>query len=207
MSPSQGISDEALVRRCLAGQNDAAEQLFERCKSWLELYVRPLLVRKNCPLAWADDITTNTLEAMVDKNYRRLRRFNSNRGSFRGFLAAITNDQLNQFLRNRCRSKKSILPLDRCPEEYLQVSDANLEAMLGEIAGQLPPALRMHLITCLTVSDEKVLRARSRTSIWKNNQRLRQFIRVYSGFDLVAPVSKAAGQGSRTKLVAPEPLV
>jgi hypothetical protein len=82
-------ADTALVQRCVAGDPDAWQTLFDRFHESLLTQVRGVLRRRHLDPAVADDVMGRFWLALVDHDCGRLRHFDAARGRLTTFLIVI----------------------------------------------------------------------------------------------------------------------
>jgi DNA-directed RNA polymerase specialized sigma24 family protein len=131
------ITDRLLAKRCLAHDDAAWQQLYDRYEPVLARFISRLLysgaVDGNSPA----DIAHDVLTSLCDDNYRRLRRYKAGRRPLLVYLCVLARQRVQALLRReRCRKKHEVCLADYDPPDP-GITVAFLEAGLQAVSEAL----------------------------------------------------------------------
>ncbi len=174
--------ERQLVERCLSGDQRAWTNFCEYYKPFLVRAFRARLGRYAFDEHLIEERIQEIWGRLADRNFRRLRAYDPNRGGLRTFLVALVREQI-QLLHRQQQRRHGVRDVRLGSHEPLYVDqDGLVNAMIGEFAETLSPALA-HFFEegLLRRSRSDFAPSGSSAKARKLAQRLRRKLEVYLG--------------------------
>jgi DNA-directed RNA polymerase specialized sigma24 family protein len=142
MTSSEAVApapDAALVRRCLAGDEDAWTDLYRRYHASLLRHVERLLWPGPDRADRAEEVLARLWYALVRGRGAPLHRFDPARGPLGGLLAAVARQQLYRLCRSARRPGHTLRPLPARDIAAPPAEPVSERVLLEEFVGRLTP--------------------------------------------------------------------
>jgi DNA-directed RNA polymerase specialized sigma24 family protein len=177
--------DRLLVERCLAGDDDAWEQVYRQCHPRLLGFIDGMLRRRGAPADLRDDLAARVWHLVLADDGARLARFRADRGCrLSTFLSAIASKEILRHLRSEVRQRHRDGQSVRPAAEPDQASPWSVWAQLREFMGTLSPRERAYCEDCLLAEPSSDAAAQfSDTNAWQLRHRVRRKLQNYLGVE------------------------
>lgn len=176
-------ADKLLANRCLAGEVDAWEELYNQCHDALLVSIRIMLGQQSADANLVDEIAARVWYALVAKDGELLSRYKPRRGArLITYMRALAKGEIVRYIRSEVRRRNRELTALREMPQHTGQEGAQPVNALGEFLGTLTPHERVfcndYLLTMPTGAMEK---AYSKANIWQLNHRIRRKLLRFMG--------------------------
>ncbi len=175
-------ADRLLVKRCVAGEVTAWEELYGRFHGILCAAIRGMLGPRGSDLSRVDEIAARVWYALVCNDGELLDRFDPARHiRLGGFLRGLARMEIMKYFRAECRQRAQEAA-SRCRESGASaVSDWQVAAMIEDFARTLTAGEQEFLESHLLGEPEGDEHDMSETSIWQRCHRIRLKLKAFFG--------------------------
>ena len=176
--------EQRLVMRCLAGEEQAWEQIYRRCHPQLLEAIRFVLGGNGKDGHLVEEIAARVWYALVRNRARLLARYDAERdSSLSAFLMGLARIEMMRQRRSERRRKSHELTGGRRMLEEQGASDWEVFAMMDEFASTLTDREKEFLDDYLTSSsqneDGEDSAQLSATNIWQRRHRIRSKLEAF----------------------------
>lgn len=177
----QILADQALVRRCIAGEVLAWEELYARFHPLLKNAIEMVLAPAYRNTELVDEIAARVWYALVENDGELLERYDPNRGGrLTTFMQAIARDLVTRHFRSehRRRGREAIAiqgKLAYCPSDQ----GPNLCEFLSTLTAKEREFTAQYLLAEKSEACAALSRPRTQASVWQLTRRIRQKLRSY----------------------------
>jgi DNA-directed RNA polymerase specialized sigma24 family protein len=176
-------ADARLVKRCIAGEVAAWEELYDQCHPALLRSIEHLLGDGRADPNLVDELAARVWYALVAKDGKLLAKFDAERGARLGtFMRCIAKDVGGRHFRSESRRRRRERAAGkRRPIRHGTSGDAG--STMADLAETLTPGEQEFLEQCLLSNDptEESSREYSTANMWKLASRIRRKIKEFFG--------------------------
>ena len=178
-------ADAELVKRCIAGEVAAWEELYDQCHEPLLRSVERILGSDHADANLVDELAARVWYTLVAEDGKLLAKFDARREARLGtFLRCIAKDVTSRYFRSESRRRRRERAVGKRRPLKPGVS-GDVEPAMADLVETLTPCeqefLNQHLLS--NELTEESPREYSSTNIWKLASRIRQKIKEFVGLD------------------------